>query len=471
MNIHPAVFGHAVAGLCASLLVSCGGGGYGDGGSPPPATLNMSVAPTTITLGQSATITWNSNAGTSCTASGAWSGTKAASGSEMVTPTQTGTLTYTLRCSGGGYGDSQTMSVTLMVNAIMGFTQTPLVSRFAGTAAPTTDPMLVDPRGIAFAPSGPVWIANSRTSIAYDGNGRAQSPPRGLAANVSANTVDIAFELTGIVSATPDFVVTANGKFGSAKFIYAGKGGIIGGWAPDVDPANALTMYVGTDGAVYTGLAMAINGSDNFLYATDFHNNKIDVFDANFTRQTPSIVKFSFSDPTLPAGFAPFGIQAIENGAAGRTQIYVTYAQQMPPDDYNNAIGAGLGLVNVFDTNGNLLRHLVPAGGALNAPWGIAVAPADFGTLSHSLLIGNFGDGKINAYNPASGKYVGTVSDADGRSIVTRGLWGMAFGNDSNNQPHNTLFFAAGTDEADSTYGRIDLGTTPPMLEVTTRRH
>lgn len=465
MRIGRTVFGRAVAGSCVGLLVSCGGD-YGGGDSSQPATLTISVQPTTITLGQSATVTWSSNAG-GCTASGAWSGARAGSGNESVTPTATGTFTYTLTCSGGGYGESEAMSATLTVNATSGFTQTSLVSKFAGTAALTTDPKLVNPRGIAFAPSAPVRVANSRTSTVYDGNGKAQSAPRGLAPSVSASTAGIAFDPTGIVvNATTDFVITAGGKSGSAEFIYAGKGGMIGGWSAAVDPDNAVTMYADTGGAVYTGLAVANNGSGNFLYAADFHNNKIDVFDASFMRQAPTAVRFAFSDPTLPAGYSPFGIQAIENGPAGPTQIYVTYAQQMPPDDHDKAIGAGLGLVNVFDTNGKLLRHLVPAGGALNAPWGIALAPADFGTLSNSLLIGNSGDGKINAYDPASGMFIGTVSDADGRPIATRGLWGIAFGNDSNNQPHNTLFFAAGTDEADGTYGRIDPGVMPPTLDV-----
>lgn len=458
MSIGRALFSRAVAGLCVGLLVSCGGGGYGGGGgSPPAAVLTLSVEPTTITLGQSATVTWSSSAGTFCTAGGAWSGPKAASGSESVTPTATGTFTYSMTCSGGGYGESAERSATLTVNAASGFTQTTLVSKFAGTAAFTTDPNLVNPRGIAFAPGAPVWVANSRGSTVYDGNGRTQSAPRGLVPSVPTGIV---------VNITTDFVITAAGKSGSAEFLYADKRGMIGGWSPAVDFGNAVTLYADTGGAVYTGLTMANDGSGTFVYATDFHNNKIDVFDTSFTRQTPSAARFTFSDAALPAGYAPFGIQAIANGPAGATQIYVTYALQVPPDDHDNAIGAGLGLVNVFDTNGKLLRHLIPVGGALNAPWGIALAPADLGTFSHSLLIGNSGDGTINAYDPGSGMFIGTLSDADGRPIVNRGLWGIAFGNGSNSQPGNTLFFAAGTDEADGTYGRIDPGDTPPMLDV-----
>jgi hypothetical protein len=168
-------------------------------------------------------------------------------------------------------------------------------------------------------------------------------------------------------------------------------------------------------------------------------------------------------DPGLPAGYAPYGIQAIANGTAGAAQIYVTYAKQdaNAKDDVN---GAGLGLVDVFDANGTFIKQLVPAGGALNAPWGIALAPADFGTLSKALLIGNFGDGKINGYDPATGTFIGTITDSAGAAFAMPGLWGIAFGNDAANQPDSTLFFAAGINgEANGSYGRIDLGA-PPAL-------
>jgi hypothetical protein len=232
-----------------------------------------------------------------------------------------------------------------------------------------------------------------------------------------------------------------------------------------VDPTNAVTAYVDTGGAVYKGLAIAANAGSNFLYATDFHNNKVDVFNATFQKQTPSSTSFSFTDSTLPAGYAPFGIQAVNNGAGGATQLYVTYAKQAAPDNVRNEDGAGLGLVDVFDTNGKLLKQLIPVGGRLNAPWGIALAPADFAPLSSNLLVGNLGDGTINAIDPASGAFVASLSDSHGNALVMPGLWGIVFGNDSNNQPHNTLFFSAGTREyAHGTYGRIDVGATPPTL-------
>jgi mono/diheme cytochrome c family protein len=173
---------------------------------------------------------------------------------------------------------------------------------------------------------------------------------------------------------------------------------------------------------------------------------------------------FTFVDPTLPAGYAPFGIQALNTGAAGATQIYVTYAQQNGTDNHDQTNGAGLGLVDIFDTNGVFVSHFVGTGGVLNAPWGVALAPADFGTLSNAVLIGNFGDGKINGFATGTGAAAGAVTDSTGAAFANAGLWGIAFGNDAGNQPHNTLFFSAGVNEqANGEFGRIDAGGAPTL--------
>jgi hypothetical protein len=217
--------------------------------------------------------------------------------------------------------------------------------------------------------------------------------------------------------------------------------------------------FTAPDGAVYKGLAIANNGTGNFLYAADFHNSKVDVFDKTYTKQTT----FAFADTTLPAGYSPFGIQAVN--IAGTTRIVVTYATHDTASPDDNANGAGLGIVNVFDTNGVLVTHLVATGGKLNAPWGVALAPSDFGTLSGALLVGNFGDGKIHGYDSGTGRYLGELGDGASTPFSEPGLWGLLFGNDAVNQPHATLFFSAGlNDEANGLYGRIDLGTTPPAL-------
>jgi len=212
--------------------------------------------------------------------------------------------------------------------------------------------------------------------------------------------------------------------------------------------------------AIYKGVALAANGEGRFLLATDFHNARIDVFDKNFQ---PVTLSGSFEDPEIPDGFAPFGIQNL-NG-----NIYVTYAKQ-DEDAEDDVAGAGLGYLNVFDANGNLIRR-VASGGALNAPWGVAIAPADFGVFSNRLLIGNFGDGLINAYDLATGEFLGQLNDGNGNPISIDGLWGIAFGNGVQGQPTNVLFFAAGpNDESGGIYGRIEAVTGGSREHISTER-
>jgi len=467
MNMRRAATGGVLGIACACALASCGGG-YGGSMTAPPATVTVSVTPSSITVGQSAKLSWSATSGTSCTASGAWSGAQGASGSTTVTPTAAGTETFTLDCSGGAYSGSHA-SAMLTVNAASAFSLTNLVADMAGGTALSVDANLVNPWGLSI-PAGPfaAWVANNhtQTSTLYDGNGKAQPHAGPLAVSFAASGANVSFDPTGIVfnGSSTDFMITSGAHTGAAAFIFDGEGGMIAGWSFGVDTAHAITMYTDSGGAVYKGLAIAQNGGRSYLYATDFHNGKVDVFDGHFLRQTASATTFTFSDPAIPAGYAPFGIQAINNGSGAATQIYVTYAKQQAPDNHDNANGAGLGYVDIYDTNGKLIKQLIAAG-QLDAPWGLALAPADFGTLSSALLIGNFGDGRINGYDPATGAFVGAVTDRSGAAIATPGLWGIAFGNDANNQPHNTLFFAAGTNnEANGSFGRIDLGATPPAL-------
>jgi uncharacterized protein (TIGR03118 family) len=331
-----------------------------------------------------------------------------------------------------------------------------LVSDGAVTAA-TTDAKLVNPWGIVMAPGAPVWVANNRTqtSTLYDGTGLRQPRVVNIPAGVNGSA-----DPTGIVANdTSGFIVTHGGAAASAKFIFDGEGGAISGWAPSVDGQNAFIEYDdGAGGAVYKGLAIATDASNlTRLYATDFHNGKVDVFDSTFHKTS---ISGSFNDSALPEGYAPFGIQALT--VHDHTLIYVTYAKQ-DAAKRDNVVGAGLGLIDVYDTQGVLQSHLVATGGKLNAPWGLALAPANFGTLSNMLLVGNFGDGAINAFDPSTGQSHGTLSDASGQAITNPGLWGIAFGNGSHNQPLTTLYFAAGIAfGVDGLYGRIDLGATPP---------
>jgi uncharacterized protein (TIGR03118 family) len=445
--------------ILGSALAGCGGS------NDPAPTLSLAVTPQTITVGQSATLTWSSSGTVPCGASGGWTGAQPATGTTDVTPTATGSVTYTLTCPGARNGDSTLRSVTLTILSASAYTATSLVEDLPGGTAQTADDLLVNPWGIAYGPITAMLVANnhSETSTIYDGNGRKSTLVTHFVPSAGATS----FDATGIVfNGTSDFVVgdTADTR-GPALFLFDGEDGMIAGWSPVFDIVHAFAVYTAADGAVYKGLAIAGNDNGNFLYATDFANGKIDVLDGQFTKQVPTAASFAFDDPTLPPGYAPFGIQTIENGADGVAQIYVSYAKHDRTEPDDDAPGLGLGLVNVFDTNGHLLQHLVAEGGKLNAPWGMALAPADFGTLSHALLVGNFGDGTIHGYDPSSGRYLGEVTDGAGTPFAVPGLWGITFGNDAVNQPHATLFFAAGTNgEVHGRYGRIDLGLNAPAL-------
>ncbi|WP_371763612.1 TIGR03118 family protein [Massilia sp.] len=339
---------------------------------------------------------------------------------------------------GGGDDHPMTPPVTMPPAITSAFTTTDLVTDQSSGAA-HTDTHLVNAWGLAFNPTAFVWVANNgtATSTLYDGNG----VPQTLVVTVPAG-------VTGIVyNGSQDFKVTQNGVTGASPFIFVGETGTVSGWSPAVNRTNAVTAIDTGGGAVYKGLAIGAFSGANYLYAADFRNNRIDVYNASFQKAT---LPGGFTDPNLPAGYGPFGIQAIDD------RIYVAYAQRETAGN-DEVKGAGLGVVDVYDMGGVFL-HRLAAGGALNAPWGMALAPANFGDFSNAVLVANFGDGKINAYNPSTGAFIGTLSKADRTPIVIDGLWGIAFGNGVQNQPTNTLFYTAGPgDEAHGIYGRIDM--------------
>ena len=345
-------------------------------------------------------------------------------------------------CGGGGYSSMPAANPGPITPTVVSttFIASKLVSDVAGSAA-NTDPNLVNAWGLAFNPAGFAWVANNgtNTSTLYDGNGVPQT--------LVVATPDAP---TGIVynGSGTDFKVSQNGVSGASPFIFSTESGAIAAWSPGVDRNNAIKVFDGAAGGnVYKGLALANYNGASYVYATDFHNGRVDVFDTNFAKVT---LAGSFSDGSLPAGYAPFGIQAIGD------RIYVTFAQHQASGD-DEAHGTGAGVLDVFDTAGNLIKRLV-TGGALNAPWGIALAPMNFGTYSGKLLVGNFGDGTIQAYDPNDGTPAGPLTRADGSAIVVDGLWGLAFGPGVNSQPTNTLFYTAGpNDEAHGVYGRIDM--------------
>lgn len=310
-------------------------------------------------------------------------------------------------------------------------------------AAAHTDPHLVNAWGIAAGPTTPWWVADNGTDVStlYDGNG-----------NAAPLVVQVEGGPTGTVfNRGPGFVVTDRmGHSAPARFLFASENGTIHGWNPAVPPPSPSThafvvvSKVG-EGAVFKGLAIA----GNTLYATDFHNGRVDVFDSTFTQvDAPG----AFTDPSLPAGYAPFGIQAIGGN------VFVTYGKQ-DADRHDELHGPGLGFVDRYDTAGHLLGR-VASRGDLDAPWGIAWAPAGFGRFSGDLLVGNFGDGRITAFRMTdTGQFVeaGQLTDRNGATLSIDGLWGIGFGNGAASGPTTTLYFAAGPDgESHGLFGRID---------------
>lgn len=324
-----------------------------------------------------------------------------------------------------------------------------LVADVAALGAENVDPNLVNAWGVAFNPFGFVWVAaeGSGRSTLYDGDGHPQTLVVAIPPPAGSTT---AGEPTGIVFyGGGGFIVSNGSSSGPSRFIFAGEDGVISGWAPNVDFTNAIPVVDNSAaGSVYKGLAIGAGGSGALLYAADFRNGRIDVFDAMF--QPATLPGRPFHDPHLPHGFAPFGVQAI-NG-----DIYVSYAKQDHDRDHEVA-GRGLGLVSVFSPTGEYVRRLITRG-ALNAPWGMALAPASFGKFGNRLLVANFGDGAINAYDVANGRFAGRLRGTDREPLRIDGLWGLSFGNGVNNQPQNTLFFTAGPGrEVHGLYGRIDV--------------
>jgi uncharacterized protein (TIGR03118 family) len=325
-----------------------------------------------------------------------------------------------------------------------GYRQTNLVSDIPGLA-PVTDPNLVNPWGLAVAQPTFLWVADNATGVStlYDGSGNPGGfpgqPPLVVIIPPTAGGT-IAAPTGTVFNGTGEFLVSNGIASGSSFFIFASEDGGISGWNPTVDPTHAILAVDNSgSGAIYKGLALASSGTANFLYATNFHAGKIDVFDSTFAPPAPGTLTGDFTDPNLPAGFAPFGIQAIGS------QLYVTYAKQ-DKDQEDDVKGPGLGFVDVFNTDGTFVRRFASQG-TLNAPWGIALAPADFGEFSNDVLIGNFGDGRISAFDPApvNGGFRGLLRTTNGSAIKIKGLWALVFGSGGPvGGPTNSLFFTAG---------------------------
>src|ERR1700743_343023 len=365
-------------------------------------------------------------------------------------------------CGGGGGGSAQ------FPPAAAGFIDTALVSNKTTViaSAKTFDTNLQNPWGLAVGPSMPFWIAdnNNNLSTLYSGIGANETQTVTGSASVGvaipqSSAGDPANPTGQVFNGSGGFLIATTHGQESALFMFDGEAGTIAAWATD-SGATAVTVFDdsvanGAEHAVYKGLAIGSVGGATFLYATDLHNNKVDVFDTNFYK--PAAMQGKFLDPNIPAGFVPFGIQAL-NG-----NLYVTFAKQ-DAAKHDEITGAGLGYVDVFDFSGNLVSQFASAG-TLNAPWGVAMAPAGFGALQGDVLIGNFGDGTINIFSPKGASlanFDGPLMSSTGQPMAFPGLWSLVFGNGDADKPITTLFYTAGFgDQTDGIFGGITLQSNP----------
>ena len=322
------------------------------------------------------------------------------------------------------------LSLTAAFARADSYSWTNLQSDIAGVAT-HVDPNLVNPWGMAASSSGStIWVSDNGTGVStlYRQDGTANS----LVVTIPARDKNKTGNPTGVVmNATSFFKVTKNGSSQPARFIFVSEDGTISGWKPTLDATNAIVAVKGKGDNVYKGATLGVAGGHNFLFVTNFHSGHVETYDENFHEINPH----GFGDPNLPKGFAPFGIRNFND------QIFVTYAKQ-GPGKHDDVAGPGNGFINVFDTSGNFLRRLV-SNGALNSPWGLALVEGD------ELWVGNFGDGRINNYDPTTGASLGTINRADGTPLEFQGLWDMLVLGDG-------VYFTAGiADEEHGLFGLI----------------
>jgi uncharacterized protein (TIGR03118 family) len=335
------------------------------------------------------------------------------------------------------------------------FRQTNLISDLANQGAQVVDPNLQNPWGLALGPTTPLWVADNNGNVATI---YTITPGGTMAANTNhvvtlpggrASTGDSASPTGQVFNPTTGFVVTSKAGSGPALFIFSAEAGQISAWSPAADPFmnNMATGQVefSSPTAVYKGLTIASTDDRTFLYASNFHDGTVDVFNTHFHKVH---LEGDFQDPFLPAGYAPFGIQDI------RGFIVVTYALQNAAK-HDDVGGAGHGFIDVYTKQGFLVKRLV-SHCDLNSPWGLALAPGDFGTFSHDLLVGNFGDGLIHAYDLFSGRPDGALLDEQGMPIQIDDLWALKFGTDTTGGEHTLLFSAGINDEKDGLVGSIN---------------
>lgn len=342
------------------------------------------------------------------------------------------------------------LAVTSLPSFGQHFTRTDLTVNQSSVSptAPNLDPNLKNSWGLTRSATSAWWVADNHTGLAtlYNSAGAPQS----LVVSIPApGDSDATATPTGTVfNYSSGFEVAPGMK---AIFLFVTEDGTISGWNPGVKPTDAVIAFppAGTTpgDAVYKGCALATTRQGTFLYVANFGEGRVDVFDSTFHRARLGV--HAFHDARIPQGFAPFNVQNVGGN------VVVTYARKQRASN-DEAHGPGQGFVAIFDPQGELLLNL-QHGSFLNAPWGITQAPSDFGVFSHRLLIGNQGDGTINAFNPVSGEFEGRLLDANGAPLVIDGLWSLGFGSNGTSGSAIELFFTAGpNEEMDGLFGKID---------------
>ncbi|GAO40417.1 hypothetical protein SCH01S_48_00760 [Sphingomonas changbaiensis NBRC 104936] len=311
--------------------------------------------------------------------------------------------------------------------------------------AVTQDPSLINPWGMSFGPTSPFWTSDQGAGKATLYN--ASGGKIGLTVTIPGSPSPPTGPTGQVFNPTTDFVLPADGA--KANFIFANLDGTISGWNNGLGTNAAVAAR--TPGAIYTGLAMGSSGGHNFLYAANAGQGRVDVYDSAFMLTSSS----GFVDPNLPAGLAPFNIANIGG------QLYVTYA---PPENADEA-PLGTGVVDIFGTDGTLVRRFA-TGGQLLSPWGMARVPDSFGLVGGRILIGNFADedGFINSFRESDGAYLGMLADASGAPLKIPYLWSLAFGNNGVGADSNALYFTAGIgDEEHGLFGRLNVVPEPAI--------
>jgi uncharacterized protein (TIGR03118 family) len=333
------------------------------------------------------------------------------------------------------------------------YIQTNLVSNTGGAAPVVPDANLRNAWGLVHGATTPWWISNNftGTSTLVNASTTPVTIPSLVVTIPNAPNGMPPGKPTGVMfnGSTTDFLL-APGR--PAIFIWVTEDGTISGWNPAVNANTAVIKFppannpTANHDAVYKGATIAEIGGKKYILAANFRSGEIEMFDSAF--QPVDVPKHMFRDQKIKKGFAPFNVQGIG------PNVYVTYAKQ-DDDKEDDVPGAGLGFVDVFRADGELLLRL-EHGDWLNAPWGVTLAPAFFGEFSHAVLVGQFGDGTIAAFNPVSGEFIGNMLTPSGATLSITGLWGLAFGNGGASGPGNTLFFTAGpNDEMDGLFGSL----------------